>query len=102
MSDRSDHDETTPTVAAGGNRSVVVGRDVIGSKIFTGDIKIESPVTTALHQLRAPMGDFVGRELEINTLITALRRERRACITGISGMGKTELAPAPFTSMNSV
>ena len=41
------------------------------------------------------MGDFVGRELEIDTLIDALRRESRACITGISGMGgigKTELA----------
>ena len=52
------------------------------------------PVTT-LHQLRAPVGDFVGRELEIDTLINALRRESRACITGISGMGgigKTELA----------
>jgi tetratricopeptide (TPR) repeat protein len=48
-----------------------------------------------LHQLRAPLGDFVGREREIDTLINALRRESRACITGISGMGgigKTELA----------
>src|SRR6185436_1406738 len=39
--------------------------------------------------------DFVGREPEIDTLIIALRRESRACITGISGMGgigKTELA----------
>jgi tetratricopeptide (TPR) repeat protein len=41
------------------------------------------------------VGDFVGREREIDTLINALRRESRACIVGISGMGgvgKTELA----------
>ncbi|HKH21220.1 MAG TPA: NB-ARC domain-containing protein, partial [Gammaproteobacteria bacterium] len=95
MTDRPAPDETTPTVAASGDRGVGVGRDVIGSSIFTGDIKIEAPVTIALHQLRAPVGDFVGRELEIVTLINALRRESRACITGISGMGgigKTELA----------
>jgi tetratricopeptide (TPR) repeat protein len=76
-------------------------RDVTGSTIVTGDhntIQYSVPVgveATALHQLRAPVGDFVGREREIDTLINALRRERRACITGISGMGgigKTELA----------
>jgi tetratricopeptide (TPR) repeat protein len=77
---------------------VGIGGDVIHSNVFTGDIKIESPadpVAMALHQLRAPVGDFVGRELEIDTLINALRRESHACITGISGMGgigKTELA----------
>ena len=41
------------------------------------------------------MGDFVGREDEIDTLINALRCETGACITGVSGMGgvgKTELA----------
>ena len=84
-----------PNVAASGERGVRVGRDVTNSNIFTGDIKIEAPATTALHQLRAPVGDFVGRELEIDILISALRRESRACITGISGMGgigKTELA----------
>jgi tetratricopeptide (TPR) repeat protein len=74
---------------------VGVGGDVTNSNIFTGDIKIEAPEATSLHQLRAPVGDFVGREKEIETLINALRRESRACITGISGMGgigKTELA----------
>jgi tetratricopeptide (TPR) repeat protein len=76
---------------------VGIGGNVTNSKIFTGNI-IEAPadrVTTSLHQLRAPLGDFVGREREIDTLINALRRESRACITGISGMGgigKTELA----------
>ena len=76
-------------------------RDVKGSTIVTGDhntIQYSVPISNepiALHQLRAPVGDFVGREREIDTLITALRRESRACITGISGMGgigKTELA----------
>ena len=98
MSDRPDHDETTSTVAAGGDGSVSVGRDVKNSNIFTGIVNIElpaSPETKPLHQLRAAVGDFVGRAQEIDTLINALRRESRACITGISGMGgigKTELA----------
>ncbi len=98
MSDRLVPDEPTPTVDAGGGGSVGVGGNVTNSHISTTNIKIEAPtepLTTALHQLRAPVGDFVGREPEIDTLINALRRENRACITGISGMGgigKTELA----------
>jgi tetratricopeptide (TPR) repeat protein len=95
VTNRPDSDEATPTVAASGDGSVSIGGDVTNSNIFTGDIKIEASVTTALHQLRAPVGDFVGRGREIDTLINALRRESRACITGISGMGgigKTELA----------
>jgi tetratricopeptide (TPR) repeat protein len=78
-----------------GARNVNVTGDVTNSNIFTGDIRIEALVTKGLHQLRAPVGDFVGREREIDTLINALRRESRACITAISGMGgigKTELA----------
>ncbi|HWS88156.1 MAG TPA: tetratricopeptide repeat protein [Pyrinomonadaceae bacterium] len=50
---------------------------------------------TARHQLRAPVGDFVGREKEIEQLLAALRGGASAAITGISGMGgigKTELA----------
>jgi tetratricopeptide (TPR) repeat protein len=99
--DRSDPDETNPTVANRSDRGVASGRDVTRSQIITGDhnvIQIQppaDPVATALHQLRAPVGDFVGREQEIDTLIHALRRGSRASITGISGMGgigKTELA----------
>ncbi len=62
------------------------------------DLEIPPPtnMTAALHQLRAPVGDFVGREQEAESLIIALRRDdRRARITSISGMGgigKTELA----------
>src|SRR5215212_5102869 len=95
VADRPAPNETTPTVTTSGDRGVGIGGDVTNSNIFTGDIKIEAPVTTALHQLRAPLGDFVGREREIQTLINALRRESHACISGISGMGgigKTELA----------
>jgi hypothetical protein len=88
------------------NSQIVTGdQNVLGDKV-DGDAKFRDKITyniqqgasapiNALHQLRAPVGDFVGRELEIDTLIKALRRESRACITGISGMGgigKTELA----------
>jgi tetratricopeptide (TPR) repeat protein len=84
-----------------GRRDTAIGGDVSGSPIVTGDHNVvqisppADPLTTSLHQLRAPVGDFVGRKREIDTLINALRRESRACITGISGMGgigKTELA----------
>jgi tetratricopeptide (TPR) repeat protein len=92
-------DDTTP--GTGGERAVTSGRDVSGSLIVTGNNNIieNSPtariVATALHQLRAAVGDFVGRELEIKTLVNALDRSSHACIAGISGMsgtGKTELA----------
>ena len=99
MKDHPDS-KTISTRRKRGRRSANA-RDVKGSTIVTGDhntIQYTVPVgtePTALHQLRAPVGDFVGREREIDTLINALRRESRACITGISGMGgigKTELA----------
>ena len=77
MTNRPGSGETTPTIATSGDRGVGIGGDVTNSNIFTGDVKIEAPATTALHQLRAPLGDFVGRELEIDTLINALRRESR-------------------------
>jgi tetratricopeptide (TPR) repeat protein len=53
------------------------------------------PPVATLHQLRAPVSDFVGREKEIANLIDALRKGESAGISGISGMGgigKTELA----------
>jgi len=55
---------------------------------FRGDL-------STLHQLRAPVGDFVGRGKEVEELIATLRRGGSAAIAGISGMGgigKTELA----------
>lgn len=92
-----------------GSRSVLVADDVKRSTIVTGmenviDSRIVgdsiardasiyfSSSVSALHQLRAPVFDFVGREQEISTLINALRRVSRACITGMGGIGKTELA----------
>ena len=98
MTNRRSSKKTTPRV---GKRGAAIDGDVSGSAIITGDgnvIQISppvDPVTTALHQLRAPVGDFVGREQEIDILINALRHGSKACISGINGMGgigKTELA----------
>ncbi len=58
----------------------------------TPTFQTESPTLNALHQLRAPVGDFVGREQEIETLINALHRRSHAGINGMGGIGKTELA----------
>src|SRR5207302_7387293 len=69
--------------------------DVAGGDITKTFVQPEPPIVTALHQLPAPVADFVGREGEINTLVHALRGGGRAAISGISGMGgigKTELA----------
>jgi hypothetical protein len=53
----------------------------------------------ALHQLRAAVADFVGRETEVAFLLQALdpggRRDAVALVNGVrglGGMGKTELA----------
>ncbi|GAB4215209.1 MAG: hypothetical protein OHK0022_54820 [Roseiflexaceae bacterium] len=53
----------------------------------------------ALHQLRAPVADFVGRDQMLASLVAALRNSgsRTAAISGVRGMGgvgKTELAHA--------
>jgi predicted HTH transcriptional regulator/tetratricopeptide (TPR) repeat protein len=67
----------------------------IGAKNSAIIINDSAQLPTQLHQLRPPVGDFVGRQNEIETLIKALRSSGRATITRISGMGgigKTELA----------
>jgi tetratricopeptide (TPR) repeat protein len=54
-----------------------------------------APPIPTLHQLRAAVGDFVGREKEVADLLATLRGGVSAAISGISGMGgigKTELA----------
>ena len=107
--------QETRIVNAQGERSVAIGGNVENSTIATGDkifgskfdgdtnfrdkiINIQqatSAAVNALHQLRAPVGDFVGREQEIETLLKALQHGSGACISGINGMGgigKTELA----------
>lgn len=67
MTDRTAPEETTPTVAASGERSVGVGRDINNSNIFIGDPSGKiglpaGPEARPLHQLRAAVGDFVGRK----------------------------------------
>jgi tetratricopeptide (TPR) repeat protein len=56
---------------------------------------------SARHQLRAPVGDFVGRAAELAALAEALCTARRATgvaaiagVQGMGGVGKTELAYA--------
>jgi tetratricopeptide (TPR) repeat protein len=55
----------------------------------------ETTSSLALHQLRAPVLDFVGREHEIQALINALRQDSSTAVIalcGMGGIGKTELA----------
>lgn len=83
---------------ASGERSVAYTGNAERVSINTGDTHIHNvaaPVIPTLHQLRAPVGDFVGREEEIADLLAALRGGTSAAISGISGLGgigKTELA----------
>jgi tetratricopeptide (TPR) repeat protein len=100
-------------VVASGERSVaqsgddnlaVTGDDNVVAENVAGDFvrgnkyvvqEAPKPIIPTLHQLRAPVGDFVGREKEIEQLLAALRGGASAAISGISGMGgigKTELA----------
>jgi tetratricopeptide (TPR) repeat protein len=72
----------------------VAGDKVEGDKV-TNIFNAPIPPVPTLHQLRAPVGDFVGREKEIAELTATLRGDTSAAIIGISGMGgvgKTELA----------
>ncbi|HYH84078.1 MAG TPA: tetratricopeptide repeat protein [Pyrinomonadaceae bacterium] len=83
---------------ASGDRSVAYTGDAKQVNIHTGDTNVyggSAPIIPTLHQLRAPVGDFVGREKEIEGLLATLRGGTSAAISGISGMGgigKTELA----------
>ena len=73
-------------VTAQGNDNLAIGGDVINSTI--GDKIILPPKPAeARFQLRAPVGDFVGREKEIESLINALLKGNAI----VSGMGGTEL-----------
>lgn len=80
------------TFSVGGNYAA---RDNITNIYNAPAPAVSAPPVLTLHQLRAPVGDFVGREQEIADLTAALRGGASAAITGISGMGgigKTELA----------
>jgi tetratricopeptide (TPR) repeat protein len=100
---KADGDQTT--IHSGGGD--VAGRDIdkrqgelfVEHSTIYGNITIvqSSPPPQALHQLRAPVGDFVGREREIETLVAALKKSGGAAISGVRGLGgigKTELAYA--------
>ncbi|HKG15270.1 MAG TPA: tetratricopeptide repeat protein [Pyrinomonadaceae bacterium] len=92
------------SAAVSGDRNRVVTGDAnvlaenVAGDVVQGDKIIHEaprPIIPTLHQLRAPVGDFVGREKEIDQLLAALRGGASAAISGISGMGgigKTELA----------
>jgi hypothetical protein len=70
--------------------------------VFHGPVNIQLPPPAsppALHQLRAPVGDFVGREQEIDQLVQTLAKAASGSaaavisgIRGLGGIGKTELA----------
>jgi tetratricopeptide (TPR) repeat protein len=45
----------------------------------------------ALHQLQTPVADFVGRESETEQIIMSLRHDGAAIISGMGGIGKSEL-----------
>lgn len=80
--------------------NVTIG-DITGGHKISITIKLPLPPPPAphLHQLRAPVGDFVGRQREVEELVVALQNTGTdgavATIGGVSGMGgigKTELA----------
>src|SRR6266511_4381853 len=88
-----------PQTAGAGPRvqSTVTVQDNKGTVI---GVQINQPsLTPALHQLRAPVSDFVGREREIDQLVSALSKAATSGaaaaisgIRGLGGIGKTELA----------
>ena len=71
------------------NYGVIVG---VNTGTINNIIQV-AQVVTSLHQLRAPLADFVGRVGEIERLCAVLRGAAPiAAICGIDGLGKTELA----------
>lgn len=80
-----------------GFRVSVGGDFVAGDKFVYNAAPVIFPT---LHQLRAPVGDFVGRAQEAEELLSTLRGgsdvitgvSRMGGISGMGGVGKTELA----------
>jgi hypothetical protein len=72
------------TINVAENQGTVIGTQIIN----------QAKLAPALHQLRAPVGDFVGREQELGQLVQALSTGATAigCVRGMAGAGKTELA----------
>ena len=92
-------DLNQPAPATPRIQSSVTVQDNKGTAIGVQNIFNQPSLAPALHQLRAPIGDFVGREREIDQLVQALSKAASggtaAAISGVRGMGgigKTELA----------
>ena len=86
--------QSTINVAA--NQGTVIGTQIIN----------QAHATPALHQLRASVGDFVGRAAEIDQLVQALSAASGngtaaiGCVRGMAGVGKTELAYTVAQQLN--
>lgn len=78
---------------------------VAGHDIHALQVTLPSPAgVPALHQLRAPVGDFIGRSAAFTTLIATLRRADGTStvisgIRGMGGIGKTEFALKVATAL---
>ena len=97
--------QSSVTTSAGGatgsdgarwQATVTVGESA-GTVIGIQQVINQAKATSALHQLRAPVGDFVGREHEIEQFVQALSKAAGAAaaisgVRGLGGIGKTELA----------
>jgi len=68
-------------------RNVSVSGSVVNSTIITGDVLLPAEPVRTLFQLRAPTGDFVGREQEIAMLCNVLMAGTSVTISAINGMG---------------
>jgi tetratricopeptide (TPR) repeat protein len=90
-----------PQQTKGGDQ-ITVGA-IVGSTAVAIGAGAQATATTyqmpkldpALYQFRAPVGDFVGREREIDQLVWALTKGSGGAISGVRGLGgigKTELA----------
>jgi tetratricopeptide (TPR) repeat protein len=74
-------------------RAPLVSAAVVRAAVTETTTGQEMPVQDRPFQLRSPVPDFVGRSDEINLLLTALRTHASiAVVTGMAGIGKTELA----------
>lgn len=78
-----------------GDGAQIAGNVIVNTGTMTTIVQA-AQMLTSLHQLRAPINDFVGRTVEHEALLAALLPEtghaRQAALVGMGGLGKTELA----------
>lgn len=73
------------------NVSVVIKGD--NSQALAESLRQHLERGRSLHQLRAPVSDFVGRNYELRLFTEALHGGgKTVCVSGMAGVGKTELA----------